>query len=200
MKKQAIAVAALGLVFALAPSDVDAQRRWAFELRANAAVPTQDIGDDELDTGFGLEGTFRYRFLTHLGAYAGWDWIRFGADDAFAGANMDLEETGYVLGLRFEHPFSGEEPTGAGLAWWVRAGGTYNHIEVENSDGDMVADSGHGVGWEAGGGLAYGFAGSWSLTPGVRYRSLSRDVEIGGTTTDVDLQYVAFEVGLARFF
>lgn len=169
--------------------------RWAVELRANGAMPTQDLGDDPLDTGFGFEATVRYRFLPHLAAYAGWDWIRFSADQSFAGPDMDIEETGYAFGLRFEHPIRG-----ARTAAWVRAGGTYDHLEVEDTDGEIIADSGHGLGWELGAGVATAFREGWSLTPGIRYRSLSRDIEAGDATTPVDLRYFAFEVGLARSF
>jgi hypothetical protein len=38
------------------------------------------------------------------------------------------------------------------------------------------------------------------VTPGVRSRALERDGEIGSATTEVDLAYVAPEVGLALRF
>lgn len=190
----------VGLAVLLTAAEVHAQQRWAFELRSGVDLSTQDVGNADLGTGFGFEGIFHYRFMPHLAAYAGWDWRVFTPDDAFAGPDADLDETGYAFGLRFEQPFDGEDPAVDGWAYWLRGGGTYNHIEIEDSDGDIIADSGHGLGWEVGGGLSYGFAEIWSVTPGVRYRSLSRDVEIGATTTEVDLQYVAFEVGLVRRF
>jgi hypothetical protein len=194
VKRLILSVVTLGVV--LAGSEARAQERWAVELRVNGDVPTQDIGDDKLGTGFGSEVTLRYRFLPHLAAYAGWDWIRFTPDDSFMGSDMDFEETGYAFGLRFEHPLTGE----SGPAVWVRAGGTYDHVEVENADGDLLANSGHGLGWEAGAGLALGVGRSWSFTPGVRYRALSRDLKVGSVTTDTDLTYFAFEVGFARLF
>lgn len=189
---------AVGILFAA--TELGAQERWGFELRVNGNVPTQEIEGRDLGAGFGFDGTLRYRFLTHLGAYAGWDWIRYSPDDSFAGADTDFEETGYVFGLRFEHPLSAEGPGGEGWAWWARAGATVDHIEIEDSGGELIADSGHGLGWEAGAGLAYGFGSAWSFTPGVRYRSLTRDVEIGAVSTDVELRYLAFEVGIARLF
>jgi hypothetical protein len=39
-----------------------------------------------------------------------------------------------------------------------------------------------------------------TLTPGVGYRSLSRDVEIGGVTTPTDLEYVVVGAGIAFTF
>lgn len=196
MKK--IIIASTALIALVTTSPLQAQDRWAFEIRANGAVPGQDIGQSDLRyAGFGLEGTVRYRFLQHLGAYAGWDWMKFDADETFALADADFEETGYVFGLRFEHPVRGES---GGPAVWIRAGGTYDHIEVENGAGDIVSDSGHGLGWEAAAGLALGLGSRWSLTPGLRYRALSRDVTWEGVTVPVDLEYVALEVGFSRSF
>lgn len=191
-----IAAAALALVFVAGPVGAQ-QQRWAFELRGGAAFPTEDVGSDELGTGFGLEGSLRYAFMPHLAAYAGWDWIRFSPDASFAGADMDFEETGYAFGLRFEHPFTGES---GGPAWWLRAGPTYDHVEIEDGDGDIIADSGHGFGWEAGAGVALDVGERWSVTPGLRYRSLTRDVEVGVMTTEISLRYLAAELGLVMHF
>lgn len=175
-----------------------AQQRWAFEGRAGAAFPTGDPGADELSTGVAFDGTVRYRFMPHLAAYVGWDWIHFLADESFAGSDIDFEETGYALGLRFEHPFSGE--SNSGPAFWIRGGATYDHIELENDDGDSVADSGHGFGWEAGAGLAFDVGTRWSVTPGVRYRALTRDVEVGAASAEVELRYLTAGVGVAIRF
>jgi hypothetical protein len=107
---------------------------------------------------------------------------------------MDVEDTGYAFGLRFEHPLT------ARTAYWARLGGTANHIELEDAGGDIVFDSGHGVGWEAGGGVTVPVGDRLTLTPGVRYRALSRDVEIGGVTAPVRLRYVAVGMGVAYHF
>lgn len=197
MKTHAIVGVTLGILLGLTTQDLSGQQRWGFEGRLNVDLPTQEVAGQELGTGLGLGGTLHYRFLPHLGVYGGWDWAHFNPDDSFAGPDVDLEETGYSFGLRFEHPFSGEE---GGAAWWARAGGTYAHLEVEDQEGDRIADSGHGLGWEVAGGIAYGFRPGWALNPGVRFRSLSREVTIGTTTTSVDLSYVALEVGVTRRF
>lgn len=170
------------------------QNPWTFDVRAGVAVPTQDIGEDELDTGFGFEGTIAYRVLPHLSAYGGWDWHKFGSEESFAGADADFEETGYAFGLRFEHPFAGE--SGDGPAFRLRGGATINHLEVEDQNGDLVADSDHGLGWEAGAGITLPLSDDWRLSPGARYRSLSRDLTVGDVTTEVDLRYVALELGV----
>lgn len=172
-----------------------AQNRWSIELQTSGAFATQNLADADLGIGFGLEGTLAYRFMPHLSAYAGWGWSRFGSDQSFAGPNMDFEETGYTVGLQFMHPLGNSR-----LSYYVGAGGVYNHIECENSSGDIIGDTGHGFGWQADAGIAFPLGSSWRLLPSIRYRSLSRDFELGATTTPVDLTYVGLQVGIARTF
>lgn len=178
------------------PATAPAQSRFHFEVRPGIAIPTQDLADASLQTGLGFEGTVGYRFMSHLGIYAGWDWHHFNAKQSFAGADIDFEETGYAFGLRFQHPLGGEAGK---VALQLRGGGTLNHIEAENNSGDLVADTGHGLGWEAGVGLAVRLGG-WDMVPGARYRTLKRDFEVGATTTSGTLSYIAIEVGFARRF
>jgi opacity protein-like surface antigen len=196
MKNVVATAAILGAILVTSP--LQAQDRWSLEFRGNAAVPVEEVEGSDLGTGIGLEATVGYRLYQHLSAYAGWDWIHFNPEDSFAGSDLDFEETGYVFGLRWEHPFRGE--AGSGLAGWVRAGGSYKHIEVEDQEGEIVGDSGHGLGWEAAAGLTVPLTSSWRLTPGIRYAALTRDLEVGSTTTDVDMSYVAFEVGMSWRF
>lgn len=184
------------IVLLAVTSTANAQNRWRFEVRGGAAFPTEDLGDASLGTGFGFEGTLSYRVQPHLWAYAGWDWHRFAADASFAGAENDFEETGYALGVVLEHPIGQSEV----VALRLRAGGTYNHVEVENSAGDLVTESGHGVGWEGGAGLALRLGNNWQITPSVRYRSLARDLAVGSVTTPANLRYLAVEVGFSRSF
>ncbi|MEQ9399612.1 MAG: outer membrane beta-barrel protein [Longimicrobiales bacterium] len=179
----------------LLPATLQAQDRWGFDLRAGAAVPVSELSGGDFDTGFGFEGTLMVRTMEHVFVYGGWDWHRFTSEQSFAGSDVDFEETGYAFGLLFEHPLS----VGGGTAIQVRAGATANHIEIEDG-GDVVADSGHGLGWEAGAGLAVRIGGAWRATPGVRFRTTSRDIEFGATTTTVDLDYLAFEIGFSRLF
>ncbi len=196
MKRMIMALATLSVATALVATPVHAQGRWELEVRGHSAIATQDGTRDHHEYGLGFEGVVNYRFLPHMAVYAGWNWTHFAAIDAIAGPNMDLEETGYVAGLRFEHPFRTE----GGPAGWLRAGATYNHLEFENADGELVSDSGHGLGWEAAGGVALPVARGWSVKPGLRYRAISRDLNLPSGTTTVDLQHLSLEVGFARRF
>lgn len=193
MKHLFAALLSLSLIFIA--NTATAQSRVGVQLFLDGSSATQDLGDADLGAGFGFEANLTYRFLPRLSAYGGWGWQRFSAEESFAGAEADFEETGYRFGLQFMRPL-GATP----IDYFVRAGGIYNHIEIENSDGDITADSGHGLGWQVGAGVAVPIGAKWRLMPGLRYQSLSRDIEIGATTTDADLTYVALEIGFHRTF
>ena len=192
MKTATMTGTAMAILLTVAPLQSQ-EGPWSLEFRGNAAVPTTELAGEDLGTGVGFEGNVGYRFYEHMSLYAGWDWTRFGAEHSFAGPDMDFEETGYVFGLRWEHPLQGE--MGQGLAGWIRAGGTYKHIEMEDDEGEILSDSGHGLGWEVGTGLSIPLGASWRLTPGVRYKALSRELEVDSAVTDWDVTDLTFELG-----
>jgi len=186
----------VGALLLLISTPTVAQDRFGVELRVGPEFATQDLGNANLNTGFGSELVFSYRFLPHLGAYGGWGYGRMSADgNSFAGTDIDVEETGYTFGLQFIHPIRTSR-----YGYFLRAGAIYNHIEVENTDGDITADSDHGFGWQIGAGPVITLGQNWQLMPGLRYRSLSRDIEVGGVNTDVELTYFTAGVGIMRTF
>lgn len=193
MKKLLFTIVALTLLTVFNQSR--AQDKWSLELRPGVNYATQDIADANLELGFGTELTIAYRFMPHLAAYAGWSYNNFAVDQSFAGADASFEETGYTFGFQFIHPIG--EST---LSYLVRVGGTYNHIEIENNDGDIIIDSGHGLGWQVEAGLAIPLSERFSLLPSVRYRSLNRDVKIENVSTSVDLNYLSVGAGLSWSF
>ena len=193
MKKLLLTIVALTLLTVFNQSR--AQDKWSLELRPGVNYATQDIADANLELGFGTELTIAYRFMPHLAAYAGWSYNNFAVDQSFAGADASFEETGYSFGFQFIHPIG--EST---LSYLVRVGGTYNHIEIENNDGDIIIDSGHGLGWQAEAGLVIPLNERFSFLPSVRYRSLNRDIEIENENTSVNLNYLSVGVGLSWSF
>jgi outer membrane protein W len=193
MKKLFLAAFILA-IFLLSNHSV-AQDKWILELRPGVNYATKDISDADLGVGFGSELTIAYRFMPHLAAYAGWSYNNFAVDQSFAGTDASFEETGYTFGLQFIHQIGESD-----ISYLVRAGGTYNHIEIENNDGDITIDSGHGLGWQAEAGLSIPLSEKLSLLPSVRYRSLSRDIEIENVSASVQLNYFSVGVGLSWFF
>ena len=86
------------------------------------------------------------------------------------------------------------------VSYYVRAGGLYNHIEIENEDGETTGDTGHGLGWQAAVGVDVALGRNWSLTPGMKFNSLSHEVTIENVTTQLDLNYLQLRIGILKKF
>jgi hypothetical protein len=185
----------VGFLLLLVSMPVQAQYKWDASLRGGVNLLTNKLGDDKRNTGAGFEATIGYRLLPPLSVYAGWSWNRFALDQSFAGVKADFEETGYTFGLQYRYPLA---QSNVKLQFGV--GGIYNHIEVENTEGNSIGDSGHGLGWQAEAGLLLPLGSRLSIMPGIRYRSLSRDIEIASTITDFDFNYLSGGVSLSLAF
>jgi len=194
MKTKGFALTVLVLL-SLSSFAQESEKRFGFELNSGVSLATKKIDNASLNTGYGFEGIFHYRFMPHLGVYAGWGLNSFGSDNSFAGKDVCFEETGYVIGLNFKHPIGSSK-----LAYYLRAGALYNHIETENSDGDIINDSKHGFGYQLAGGIAVNLGKNWSFTPGIRFNSLSRDTKFEGTSKKLDYQYISARIGFAKRF
>lgn len=195
MKTKAIFIGIIFLSLILPAQAQTADSRWGFELSSGLSMATQKLGGAKLNPGLGFEGIFHYRFAQHTGVYAGWGWNRFGADNSFAGSDVCFEETGYVMGLQYKRAL-GSSP----VSWYLRAGALYNHIETENADGDIINDTGHGWGWQLAGGIDLPLGKSWSLTPGVKFNSLTPETSFDGTTRQLDYRYLQVRVGIRKSF
>lgn len=169
----------------LAPVALEAQTPLpiSFELRAGAGLPMGDMADADLKTGFGGELTASYSVIPMMDVYAGFNWYRFDADSE----DVDVSNTdaGYALGARISPPFV------PALSPWVRVGGVYDKVETSSDAGDFSTD--HGFGWEVGAGVSFPVGGMFAVTPGVRYRAFSPEVE-GAEAGDVT--YMAVELGI----
>lgn len=170
-------------------------KRFGFELSTGVSFATSKIENTTLKPGFGFEGIFHYRVIPFTGVYAGWGWNRFEADNAFAGSDQCFEETGYIFGLQFKHPFGNSK-----TSYYLRAGGLYNHIEIENSNGDITHDTGHRFGWQMAAGVDVDLGKNWSLTPGLKFNSLNAKVENEGSSVPLNLDYVMIRVGILKKF
>ncbi|GAO30853.1 outer membrane beta-barrel protein [Geofilum rubicundum] len=195
MKTKELLTLALLTVLSVNSIAQEREKRFGFEFSTGASWSTSQPGDVQLNPGFGLEGIFHYRFMPHTGVYAGWGWNRFGADNSFAGSDVCFEETGYVFGLQFKHPF-GTMP----LSYYLRAGGLFNHIELENSDGNIIGDTGHGLGFQLAAGIDYTLGNNWSITPGFKFNYLSRDLDLEGLTTSLNHNYLSIRIGFLKRF
>ncbi|MEZ5741843.1 MAG: outer membrane beta-barrel protein [Burkholderiaceae bacterium] len=186
----------LGLSLASVSLVSSAQGRWHWEAGADVAEPTRHLGNADLKTGIGFEGLLSVDITPRFGLYGGVDWHRFEAGRALTGFRVDAQETGYVLGLQWQDRFSATSR----LGYRLRGGATYSQIELEDRHGDSYADSGHGSGWEVGAALLISLPNQWTLTPGIRYRAVSRTLPIGNDRVPVNLEYVRIGVSVTRPF
>ena len=157
--------------------------------RPSFNFPTKDLGETELKQGGGFETTFSYRFISEFAAYAGWGWNTFNPKESTTVAHF--EETGYRFGIQHIRALSEKSK----LNFAFSAGIVMNHIETENDDGDIIDDSGHGIGWEIEVGLGIPLNERWQIEPDIRYHALSRNISDGGIERSVDLNYLS--VGVA---
>jgi len=182
-------------VFLLIVQVVLGQDRWGFELRPGVSFATQELGEASLETGFGLEGIIDFRIMPHASLYAGWGWNHFPADATLTGTATDVEETGYLFGVQFKHPIGNQN-----WGYFLRGGGIYNHLEMEDGEGNITYDTQHGWGWQASAGLDITFGSNWHLKPGVKYQSLSRDFTKATEIVPLDLRYISLSLGIAKGF
>ncbi len=185
------------VIFSVLSTSVNAQekdKKFTFEISGGPSVPTKEFVEG-IRIGFGFECTFQYKFLPHTGLYGGWGANWLSTESSNSENNMDYEETGYVLGLDFRHPIGDSR-----LSYYLRAGVLYNHIETENTEGDILNDTKHGPGFQLAGGLDINLGKNWSLTPGIKFNSLSRDTEFEGAPKQLDYQYISSRIGIAKKF
>ncbi|MEM5565440.1 outer membrane beta-barrel protein [Psychroserpens sp. AS72] len=188
-----IKLIAFSVLLLVIGNTLEAQNKWSAEFRPGINFPSEDLGESNIETGFGFEVTVGYRFMAHLHAYFGWGYNTFSIEDS----DVDFDETGYTFGLQFIHPLGTSET----WSYLVRAGAIYNHLELEDGSGDLIDDSGHGIGWQLEAGLDYAIGANWSLRPSIRYRSLSRDLGVAENQTfGVDLNYLSFGFGVSKSF
>ncbi|PRY99944.1 outer membrane protein with beta-barrel domain [Marinilabilia salmonicolor] len=195
MKTRALVSIVFAIMVSVTTMAQEKEKRFGFEFSSGLSVATGNLGETTRDTGLGFEGIFHYRFLTHTGVYLGWGWNQFGANDSFGGNDVCFEETGYVFGLQYKHPL-GDSP----IQYYLRVGGLYNHIETENSEGEIVDDTGHGLGWQLAGGVDIPLGKNWNFTPGIKFNSLSRDAEFEGYNSELKYNYISFRLGILKRF
>ncbi len=165
-----------------------AQGKFNVGFRPSFSFPLKGLATTELNRGGGFEATFSYRFVPSFAAYAGWGWSTFKPKESISIAHF--QERGYRFGLQFIQPFGAESK----LKVLLSAGAIVNNIETKNDEGDIIDDSGHGMGWEVDAGLSIPLSDSWQMVPGIRYHALPREITNGGNVESVDLNYLSIGV------
>ncbi len=169
--------------------------KFAIELNGGASFGLTKLDDAKLNTGFGFEGLLHYEFMKNIGVYAGWGWNQFVSNNSFAGEDSRFEETGYVFGLQYRYPVSNTS-----VAVFIRGAALYNHIEVENTEGDIISDTGHGFGGQAAMGVDVNLGSGWGFAPGVKFNFLNRIASYQNIEHELGLKYISARLSLIKRF
>lgn len=195
MRTKVMLSIALSLLVTVLTFGQGKENRFGIEINGEVSFVSSDLAGANLNTGLGFETILQYRFMPYTSVYGGWGWVNFNAVESFAGPDMDFEQTGYILGLQFMRQI-GSSP----VSYFARAGLLYSHIETENNDGDIISDTGHGVGYQVAGGIEVAMGKNWSLAPGLKFNSLSGETEIEGMNYQLDHRYVSARIGVIKRF
>lgn len=171
-----------------------AHAQLAVEGRVGAAIPGGDDFGEAASTGFMVEGNVGFGVMPLLELYVGANWARYGVEED-DGEDVDANFTDYGVagGARVNLPAGVVQP-------WVRGGLIYNRLEISGAEEglEVTIESDWALGFEVAGGVAIPVAPTIVVTPGVRYRSYSPEVNLGEFGGDIDVNSVVIDVG-ARF-
>lgn len=175
---------ALALAAFLAPPIATADApRYTVELRADVTDATERVGGRAFDPGLGVEARLARALNAWTALYVG-----LGRRELPSAGDGDdtLEHSGVALGAELLWSTSG-----ARVGFRLAAGVTRDRLERVAAG--RRASRSRGQGWEAGAAVLVPLAGGWSLSPGLRYRSVSDALPADGD--DDALALIMLEVG-----
>lgn len=195
MKAKLFIVFTMCAALSLNSAAQDRESRFGFELSGGPSFATSEFAEG-IRMGFGFDGAFHYRLLNYTGVYAGWGANWFTTETSSSNTNRDYEETGYVLGLQFMHPIKDDRSS-----YFLRAGVLYNHIEVENDNGDILEDTGHGPGFQLAAGVSFDLGSAWSIAPVMKFNYLTRPLDSEeNSAVDTNFNYITLRIGIQKMF
>jgi hypothetical protein len=173
---------------------LNAQNRISFDLRGSYSIPTEELGQVELDNGINMEANLGYRFITNASIFGGFEYGIF-QDSRLPEDVIDYREMGILLGLEYNYPLLDNT-----ISFVLRGGGMYNQVLIKNNDGDNIHDTDYGLGWFATTGIDFNISNGIHLIPTVKFKSLTRDYLSYEGIESADLRYVSIGLGVRKIF
>lgn len=195
MKTKVSVLAVLLSIVPVALAAQDANRRGAFEINGGISLSATYPGDAITNIGAGGEALFHYRMTKHLGLYGGWGYNAFRSGYEPARHRCDFEETGYIIGLQYKRPMEFSN-----VSVFIRGAFQYKHIEIEDPSGELLFDTTHGPGWQAGFGLDLPLSGKWSVVPELKFSALMEREDHTTVEPVPDRNYFSVRIGMLRKF
>lgn len=175
------------LIGSVASGPVAAQGQWQLELRPTVSCPVHVSGGPGQGLGFGSETLVAYVWLPGVHVFAGSGWQEFhGGRDG-----RRWVEAGYRCGLRYA------PPSRAAVRCFFEGGAAYDYIARERPHTDAECYTGHGLGWEAGGGIVVDIGPHFTLMPILRYQAITRRRPADAGPGHVTLDYLSGGLGAA---
>jgi opacity protein-like surface antigen len=201
MKLRTIALAAVLLL--CAPLTAATQRLpdlpLSLEVRVGAGIPIGDFANQEPGieaepgSAFGVSAAFHLNSV--LAVYGGYSSTQFGCPRCESrGLDDSVVDSGFEFGAEAALPLRL-----AGFRPWIRAGGLYHELTFSGRGDQLSSD--RSAGFEVGGGVAFAVLPVLWITPGIRYRTYSAELDLGGSFDQtVDVSSIALDVGLSLRF
>jgi hypothetical protein len=154
------------------------------DLRGAYSLPIGDFGDNvESDFGFGLGAVVT--LTPSLGVYGGWAKDSFGCDSALCDDDSQVHASGFELGGKLI--LSGQRR----FLPWAKAGLIGHKLELDAGPFEFESDRKYG--FQAAVGLDYPLGEVLSVSPALRFNSLSVDDD--GFFEDPGVRYFSFDLG-----
>lgn len=166
----------------------EAQNPLRLDVRVGGATGIQELATADINSGVGFLARVEYDFAPQFGVYAGYSWYQL-----FLEETPYARERAYDKGFAFGAIFNG--PEWGATTPWLSAGGLYDKLNLTNKGSTSETISDWTVGWELGLGLRIPTAAGIQITPAIRYRSYSPELDLFDIG-ETDVGYVAFELGV----
>jgi len=161
---------------------------WTLTIGTGIDYPKKDLGSIALQTGVTFEARASFRHFNYWSANLAWGWSRFNARQTISETAHEFDEAGLTGGIGFTHGLWNTP-----FAYRAALNAVYQNIRSLNSIGDQLDRSPFNWGYQADAGLDWRL-NTWTISPGIRYHSLYNQIEINGTSTSVNLNYIAVSI------